>query len=291
MGSQGRRRRRAQWICALSLALVGLVASPAAHAASFALRMTRNATLGGTAFKKHDIVLYDSDADSASLLLSRDVWNRNTKLDAFQQFSDGTVLVSHSNNGVRTIGGLDMTRGDVALYDPDSDVATLLMAETAFNKATDVDAAHRLPNGNLLFSVKQARRTMGGITFLDGDVVEYDPLAGTAAVVFSESLFEGKAADVDGIQQGSIIISVRENGVTLAGVSFGQNDVVRYDTGTGTASIVIDGTEVPANTQLFAVFAPALPPEPPGFLMLASGIAGLLLFPRVSQRRDPADGR
>jgi hypothetical protein len=291
MGSQGRRRRCAQWICALSLALFGLVASPAAHAASFAVRMTRNATLGGTAFKKHDIVLYDSDADSASLLLSRDVWNTNTKLDAFQQFSDGTVLVSHSNRGVRTIGGLDMTRGDVALYDPATDIATMLIAETAFNRATDVDAAHRLPNGNLLFSVRQARRTMGGITFLDGDVVEYDPLAGTAAVVFSESLFEGKAADVDGLQQGSIIISVRENGVTLAGVSFGQNDVVRYDTGTGTASIVIAGTEVPANTELFAVYAPALLPEPPGFLMLASGIAGLLLFPRISRRRDPAGER
>lgn len=179
MASRDRRRGSAAWTCALALGLLGLLNARVAEAASFTVQITENTTLGGTASKKRDVVLYDSDADSATLLLSRDAWNRNTKMDVFQQFSDGSVLVSHSHKGTRTIGGLDLTRGDVVRYDPQA----------------------------------------------------------------------------------------------------------------GTATIVIDGSEVPPNTQLFAVWAPALLPGPPGVGPLAAGMAGLLLFPRLSRRRDPAAAR
>ncbi len=289
------RSRGGRLACAAVLgALAAFVAAPAG-AATFAVRITENnLSLGGDTFKKNDIVLYDSDADTATILLGRSSWSsNNVKVDAFHLLADGTMVVSHSNSGTRVLGGLAMKDGDVALYDPVADVAVMLLSEAAFNKNTDVDAAHRLPNGNLLISIQQRKRTLGGITFRDGDVVEYDPVAGTVAVVFSEDLFDGPA-DVDGVQQGSIVLTTRDNGVTLAGLTFDANDIVSYDTGTGTATLVQDGSEVPAGTQLFGVYLPALiVPEPPQTALLLSGIAGLLAFPSLSRwisRRRVRDG-
>ena len=62
----------------------------------------------------------------------------------------------------------------------------------------DVDALHELTNGNFVLSFADDE-AIGGQSFLDGDLVEYDPVAGTAALFASEAIFgsKGLANDIN----------------------------------------------------------------------------------------------
>ena len=77
-----------------------------------------------------------------------------------------------------------------------SEIRVAYVPEATFDTpgtAEDIDAVAVLGNGHVLIST-EAGDSLGGLAFLDGDVVEWDPVNLTASLFFSEALF---GADVD----------------------------------------------------------------------------------------------
>ncbi len=222
----------------LSLALP-FFASPAS--ASLFLSTTGNAALPGLSFSGDDVALWDEAGANASLALDDGNFSGNENIDAFHRLDSGSFLISTSGNA--TLGGLTFGDDDIVLYDPGSDTASLAFDGGALfsNGNEDVDAVSVLSNGNLLLSTR-GNATLGGLTFRDGDLVEYDAVNDVATLFFSEDLFLA-GEDVDAVHafaDGTLLISTQGN-ASLAGLAFGDDDVVRYDPLGGTAALTFDG--------------------------------------------------
>src|SRR5215470_20187657 len=126
---------------------------------------------------------------------------------AFPTAAGAAQLYLSTTNGA-TIGGLTFRDGDIARYDTVSGVATLYFSEDNFSGNENIDALHILPNGNILLST-DGGATLGGLTFRDGDVVQYNPLTRSATLFFNENLFS-QDEDIDAVHvlsDGSILLS------------------------------------------------------------------------------------
>ena len=86
--------------------------------------------------------------------------------------ADATVMVLSTIDGA-TLGGVTFRDGDLVRYDDVTDTATLIFDEDGFSANENIDALHVLANGNILLSTVNDA-TLGGLTFRDGDIVEYD---------------------------------------------------------------------------------------------------------------------
>ena len=121
-------------------------------------------------------------------------------IDAVYVRDNGNIVMSTLADA--GLGGLSFGNGDIIEYNPNTDTATLLVAESDLfdDGAGNVDAVHILENGNLLISALDTTETVSGIVFNDGDVFEYNPLTDTASLYLSESVFTstGLANDIDG---------------------------------------------------------------------------------------------
>lgn len=209
-------------------------------------------TISGTSFNDGDVVYYDPVGDTASLYFSEALFTDGANahsVDAVFLASSAppggaglTLFLSDNNNIDNQLGGLTFTDGDVVTYNVDSNSAAVFFAESSITPGADVDAFHLFPDGSMLLSVLFNARTLGGLLFDDGDLVRYDPGTDTATVYFiSESSFSVNA-DIDAVsidQAGRILLSVRENSMTLGGLTFTDGDLIAYDTDTGTAGLVI----------------------------------------------------
>lgn len=236
--------------------------------------------LGGVSYSRFDVVWFDPVANTSALVLDNSVFSRSTRIDSLQLLPSGDIVLSIRPNS-RTLAGVAITDGDVVLYDPVADVATILLDEGSFASGADVDAAQLLPDGHLLLSTED-NETLFGVSFRDGDIVEYDPVGGTVALVFDEDLFAANE-DVDALwrgSDGSLYLSTSSN-ATLGGLSFQLDDLVRYFPGTGTAVLALNGGGLPTtDVELVSGFL-----DEPRQLALVAGLAGLLLFPHLGRDR------
>lgn len=164
----------------------------------------------------------------------------------------GMVIYLSTTNGA-TIGGLTIRDGDIARYDTVSGVATLFFDEDLFAASENVDAFVIRPNGNILLSTTSAA-TLGGLTFRDGDIAEYNPGTNTATLFFNENLFSNDA-DIDAFDvlgNGHYVLSTAA-GETVAGLAFRDGDLVEYDPVSATASIFLNENLFAANENIDAV--------------------------------------
>ena len=133
-------------------------------------------------------------------------------------------------------------RGDVGQLDTTTDVGSLFFDGGNFANAENIDAIHRLPNGNLALSTAaEARLGNPRLTMSDGDVVEYDVATDTATLLLPESIFTANA-DVDALHvraDGTFLLSTDDT-ATLGtpGLTILDGDVVHYDPTTDTATLV-----------------------------------------------------
>jgi len=154
-----------------------------------------------------------------------------------------------------TLGGLTFRDGDLAEYDPSSDTATLYFNEDLFTGDTEIDALHVLANGNIILSTADAA-TLGGLSFEDGDLIEYNPTTDTATLFFSESLFTGDE-NIDAVHildSGNIILSIHENNGRLGGMNFGYGDLIDYNPITDTATMFLDGSLFSSKADIDAAY-------------------------------------
>ncbi len=113
--------------------------------------------------------------------------------------SNGHIIFSTTNNA--TLGGLSFGADDLVDYDPIADTATLYFDGGALFSATDedIDAVHVLSNGHIILSTRDDA-TLGGLSFGDDDLVDYDPIADTATLYFDGgALFSATTEDVDAV--------------------------------------------------------------------------------------------
>jgi hypothetical protein len=227
-------------------------------------------TLGGLTFRNGDVVRYDTLTDTSTLLFDEDAFTSGPEdVDAFELLANGHMIISALSTA--TLGGLTFSRGSLAEYDPVSGTATLFFDEALFGAPANVDGVAVLPSGNLVLST-DASQTLGGLAFRDGDLVEYDPIAGTATLFFSEDLFGGdeNVDAVDVLPDGRIVLSTAAN-ATLGGLSFRNGDLALYDPGTGTATLFFSEDNFSASEDVDAVAVP----EPAAATLLALGLVGL----------------
>lgn len=143
-----------------------------------------------------------------------------------------------------TLGGLSFMENDLAEYDPRADTATLFFDGSATTLLENIDAVHVLGNGHLLLSTGVGA-TLGGLSFGADDLIDYDPVADSSAMVFDGgALFGATDENIDAVHvldNGRLILSTNAS-ATLGGLTFGANDLVDYDLATDTASLFFDGS-------------------------------------------------
>jgi cysteine-rich repeat protein len=138
---------------------------------------------------------------SATLYFSESHFSATSAdIDAFYVMPNGHIILSTYETA--TLGGLTFRDGDLADYDPDTDTATLFFSESHFAGDEDIDALSVLPNGHLVLSVERdTGASLGGLTFKDGDLIEYDPVHDTATLLLSEAVLGGDQ-DIDAVDIG-----------------------------------------------------------------------------------------
>ncbi|MDJ0868954.1 MAG: serine protease [Myxococcota bacterium] len=161
-------------------------------------------------------------------------------IDAFHVMPDGSVVFSTSTDVTQGFGGLAIIRnGDLVLWDGVE--ATLLFSEmVGFGSPyNNIDAFSMLPNGNWLLSTDLSA-TLGGLSFQNGDIVEYDPDADVATLhegLDESTIFTGEPnsnADIDALHanpNGTVIFSIRTDGIGRVGngPTYGFADAPRTD--------------------------------------------------------------
>jgi Tfp pilus assembly protein PilX len=153
-----------------------------------------------------------------------------------------TIALSTLNDG--SIAGFSFEDGDVVNYDPAKAQAAPALLENDVFAAVDedIDAFHIRDDGTVVLSTETAAN-IAGLAAQDEDVVDYDPKAGTAALLFDGSARFAADEDVDAVYpygDGRLVLST-QTAASLAGTAFDADDLVDYDPTSNTATLVFDG--------------------------------------------------
>lgn len=154
--------------------------------------------------------------------------------------ANAQVLLSVSDNIGNELPGLTFLDGDVVETDTAGSFGSLFFAESNILPSADVDAFHVLPDGDLLLSVLFNGRTLGGLTFDDGDLVRYNPGTDTASV-FELNETNTNADDIDAITvlpDDNLAFSTGNSTNTLGGVAVSDGDILGYNVPGGTFSVL-----------------------------------------------------
>ena len=208
-----------------------------------------SAALGGLGFADEDLVDYDSVSGDASMyLVGSTVFSGNVDIDAVHILANNHTVLS--TTGPASIDGLSFQDEDLVDYDPVAGTAVMLLdGSTIFSGDEDIDAVYVTDSGSIMLSTADAA-TIGGLSFQDEDIVEYQPSTGTASVIFDGSVAFSNGADVNGLyvlSNGHLILSVDSDSRQLDGLTFNAEDLVEYDPVSGTATMFFDG-QVPFGT-------------------------------------------
>lgn len=210
------------------------------------------ATLGGLTFDEYDLAKYDPATDTALQYFDgASLLNKQENINAVSILPNGHLILSFDKDV--TIGGLDVTKGDLADYDPLSDVATLLFDGNLFSKKEDIDAVHVYENGLILMSTK-GDATLGGLNFSPDDLALYDPVADNATLFFDGAVEFSANKNIDAVHilnNGNIVLSTDKDAV-LGGVPFGKGDLIEYNKTTKSAKIYFDNGLFTANEDINA---------------------------------------
>ena len=161
--------------------------------------------------------------------------------------AEAVSLVLSSTKTV-TIGELTFDDDDLVTYDTDTEVASLLFDGNAFFGCNeDIDGVTFLDEDSIVLSTTSSAH-IGGLYFKDEDMVRIDltsATTGTASLYFDGSEHFDHNEDVDAIavlSNGNILLSTK-NTATIGDTTFRKEDLVVFDTSTGTASLFFDGSE------------------------------------------------
>ena len=229
-------------------------------------------TLGGLSFGKDDLAEYNPTTDTATLYFNGDLFTGSSDIDAVHILSNDNIILS--TVGGTILGGLSFDPGDLVEYNPTTDTATLYFDQDLFSQAENIDAAYILGNGNIILSTTDAAM-LDGLSFGEGDLIEYNPTTETATLYFDASLFTG-AENIDAVHvlsNGNIVLSTTD-AAELGGLNFGAADLAEYNPTTDVATLYFDETNFTSAANIDAVYVTTVP-EPAMAALL--GIGSLFL--------------
>jgi hypothetical protein len=221
-------------LCAAWLPLV------AAPAGALLVSTAADEVVDGKNFFSGDLIAAGGAPGLSGLYLSATIFDEDgVDVNAADFLPNGHLLLSVSDDAGATLAGVHVDDGDLVEYDPQTGMASLYLDESVFGTNVDIDAVEVLANGHLLVSFRRDE-TVAGTLYLDGDVVEYDPVGGTFSLFLSEALVGG--ADIDAFSvkfDGHYLLSANAT-FTLGATTFNDGDVVDYDPVSGAGTKVID---------------------------------------------------
>lgn len=170
----------------------------------------------------------------------------STAVAALAGAAQAQLIISVVNNIGNELGGVTFNDGDMVQTDFAGTAASIFFAESNWTSDGDTDAFHILPNGNYLFS-SLFNSTIGGVTFDDADLIEYNPNTGVANTYFiTAASFDAANEDISGVStlaNGNIVFSTNTD-ASIGGVGFTDGDLVEYDITTDTVSILIPEAQI-----------------------------------------------
>jgi hypothetical protein len=147
-----------------------------------------------------------------------------------------------------------------------------------------------------LFSVRNDVTLFPGlpeeVSYLDGDVIEYDPVAGATSLLLSESIFNGDGIpnfgnpDVDGVSMlpnGHLLLSIR-SAARIGEELYSDGEIIEYDLDTGDSSLHLSLFERSATNLDVNAVAIQLP-EPGQSLLLAAALSIVGVLRRTHSSR------
>ena len=145
-------------------------------------------TLGGVTAENEDLIDYDPATDNGTLVFDGSALftSGSTDISAVHVLDNGHLLLT--NEYAATLGGQSFGPNDIIDYDPSADTATLYFDGDAVGFTGWINALHLLENGHIVLSTNAAD-TLGGLSFSEGDFIEYDPVADIATLYFDGALF------------------------------------------------------------------------------------------------------
>ena len=168
----------------------------------------QSGSAGFPGFNDDDLVEFDRLTGDLSLFFSFDEvmvadGGRDVDVDGFHLNEDGTFLVANTFDF--TLGGMDFENGDIAVYDPVTDMSSELFSESLFGGAdARVTSISLTEDSKIVLSAENEDNgaddlTLGGLTFGRGDLVAYDPLTGQASLIYDAANFTSGTATFDAV--------------------------------------------------------------------------------------------
>ncbi len=201
-----------------------------------------SATLGGLSFDDLDLVEYDPSADVATLLIEAALTTLNEKIRAVHILDNGHIVLSTRNNA--SLGGLSFENEDLVEYDPVTDTATMFFdGSMHFSADENIISLHILENGNLVLST-DGDAELGGLSFSNRDLVEYNPTSRTASIYFDgdATTLSQNITALHVLDNGHLVMATKSN-TTLGGLSFTGADLIEYDMGADSATLYFSGND------------------------------------------------
>ncbi len=220
-------------LCAAWLALA------AAPAAAHLVSTNSDEVIDGKNFLAGDLIAIEGTPGLSGLYLGATIFDEDgVDVNAADLLPNGHLVLSVSDDAGATLAGVHVDDGDLVEYDPQTGTASLYLDESVFGTNVDIDAVEVFSNGHILVSLRRDE-TIAGTLYLDGDVIKYDPVAGTFSRFLNEALLGGADTDAFSASSGHYLLSANAS-FTLGGLAFDDGDVVDYDPVTGVAFKVVD---------------------------------------------------
>lgn len=261
-------------VCILNVGLMGF-----AQATTVILSTTETETLGGIKFTDGSLVEYEI-CNGSKMVLDEDKCWPNADIDAAGILDNGHYVLSFENEV--EIDNQVFRDGDLIEVDGITCGASLFFSEDLFDDDENIDAVCVLDNGHIILSTETSAK-LGGTLLDPGDLVEYDPITDVGTLFLNqEEHFITHSPNIDAVcvlDSDNIILST--SGMAMLGdlpFQFGPADLVRYNSGTKTAEIILDASEkfpeyVSYRTDIDAVYIP----EPATIALFGLGALSLVL--------------
>lgn len=225
--------------------------------------------LAGSTFEDQDVVT-DDQLGTVSLVPLGALPNAS-EVSAYHLFADGDQLYSLDTTQ-ELGGGLIASPADVVRYNGVTDTLVFDASAEGVPDGAILDAVGVHSSDDLVLSF-DTTVDLGAVTADDEDVVRFD--GATFSLLFDGSS-EGVHAglDLDGVEArpGGLLWASFDGSGSLGGVDFDDEDILAFDPGGPTWTLVYDGSTLHAALAAADVVAV---PEPAIWLTLAAGI-GLL---------------
>ncbi len=243
--------------------------------ATIILSTNTEQTLGGLSFGNDDLAEYDPTTDVATLFLDGSLLTgTGTNIDGAHILESGNIILS--TTGAATLGGLSFGKGDLIEYNSTTDTSTLFLDGALFSGNVDIDAAYINGSANIILSTT-GNATLGGLSFGNDDLIEYNPTTDVATLFLDGNLLTGTGTNIDAahiLESGNIILSTT-GAATLGGLSFGDGDLAEYNPTTDVATLYFDESLFSNNANIDGVYVTPMP-EPATIALLGLGCLVLI---------------